>query len=977
MATTVTQNTFLSVYKDDFRDSDHYHRILFNNGRALQARELTQMQTIIQSELSKLAGFVFKEGGIFNTSYGSLNSGYNAINYVKVNSLPAGYDLLIGQDITNTAGVRATIKAIVPATGSDNNTLLIRYVSTNNLANAVTSTPKLFEANNILSYNTGSISGTMSVQAINTVENPATGKGSMIEVPQFNSYVAGHLVMVEAQSLVISKYNSQPTVTIGFKLNEQVITAIDNIALYDNSGTTPNLTSPGADRYKISLTLIDQANVVAGDTFYPVYQIIKGEARALQSKDNLLNELGTILNSRTDNITGDFIVRKNPNGMFDLEVAADSDADYLQYKISGGTAFVKGNRIEKSTGETLRVAKARDLTNDIDTKTNEFVAARYGNYFLADSCYGLIGGISTLASVNLYNAVDRGGAVVGTARVRNIDEFDNAYRLHVFDLTFNSTYGLANVRSIGSGAANYANISPIQGRYDLNDRDENSLLFPMPRGRVQEITSVSMAVAKVYSDTTDGSGVATFSTGSSNIFIDNENWIVSADADGELFSPPTVASGIGTTAVTVSGLPTSAAVKMLGYETISAVRKTKTLSANTTQTLTLSGREFTLNKTDIYTFVSVVDNTTSEDITYKFILDNGQRDNFYTVGSGRLKSGASVPSGTITVTYKYFNHSAGDYFGGKPSYPDVEYENVPVHTTTNGREYRLTDVIDVRPIKNNTGANFTGTGAVIESIPRNTSLITIGTAKYWESRVDVITLSPEGQLLVYSGNTTRDAISPNNIPNQTMKLHEITLKPYTTDNKDLLSTKYGTFGYQMGDIERLENRISNLEVAVTLTTAELQTIQTAVPDPLDATLPDRVKLGLTADGFSNNLQSAVIDNDYRAHISRAWNTVSVVNFRRDLPLYYDSDLSLNTIIKGATVWPKYTEQVMINQNVASKAINVNQFEISRSVGAGYLTPDIDTWTVRKKVDNKYQVQSATSFVASGTYTVASQGEQNS
>ena len=68
---------------------------------------------------------------------------------------------------------------------------------------------------------------------------------------------------------------------------------------------------------------------------------------------------------------------------------------------------------------------------------------------------------------------------------------------------------------------------------------------------------------------------------------------------------------------------------------------------------------------------------------------------------------------------------------------------------------------------------------------------------------------------------------------------------------------------------------------------------------------------------------------------------------------------------------------MINQNVASKAINVNQFEISRSVGAGYLTPDIDTWTVRKKVDNKYQVQSATSFVASGTYTVASQGEQNS
>jgi hypothetical protein len=976
MATTVTQSTFLSQYNDDFRDSDHYHRILFNNGRALQARELTQSQTIIQSELAKLAGFVFKEGGIFNTSYGSLNSGFNAINYIKVNSLPVGYDLLVGEDIINSAGIIATIKAVIPATGSDNNTLLIRYVSANNNVNSNTLTPSGFESNNVLTYNTGNISGTLTVQSTNTVNNPSSGKGSFIEVPQFNTFVAGHLIMVEAQSLVISKYDAQPTVTIGFKLTEQIITSSDNIALYDNSGTTPNLTSPGADRYKILLTLIDQQNVIAGETFYPVYKIIKGEVRALQSKDNLLNELGTILNSRTDNITGDFIVRHNANGHLDLEVAADSDYGYLQYKISGGTAFVKGNRIEKSTGETLRVAKARDLTNDIDTKTNEFVAARYGNYFLADSCYGLIGGISTLASVNLYAAVNRGGAVVGTARIRNIDEFDNAYRLHVFDLTFNSTYGLANVRSIGSGAADYANISPIQGRYDLNDRDENSLLFPMPRGRVQEISNVSMTVAKVYSDTTDGSGVATFNTGSSNIFVDNENWIVSADADGELFSPPTVASGIGTTAVTVSGLPTSAAVKMLGYESISAVRKTKILT-NRTETLSLSGRDFILSRSDIYTFVSVVDDITSEDITYKFIFDNGQRDNFYTMGGGRLKSGTTVPSGTVTVIYKYFSHSAGDYFGGKPSFPDVEYENVPIHTTTNGREYRLTDVIDVRPIKNTTGANFTGTGAVIESIPRNTSLITIGTVKYWEPRVDVITLNPEGQLLIYSGNTARDAIGPNNIPNQTMKLHEIILNPYTIDNKDLLSTKYGTFGYQMGDIERLENRISNLEVAVTLTTSELQTIQTAVPDPLDATLPDRVKLGLTADGFSNNLQSAVIDNDYRANISRSWNVLTVANFRRDLPLYYDSDLSLNTIIKGATVWPKYTEQVMINQNVASKAININQFEISRSVGAGYLTPDIDTWTVRKKVDNKYQVQSATSFVASGTYTVASQGEQNS
>ena len=57
MSTDLTKNTFSSTYKDDFLDSDNYHRILFNSGRALQARELTQLQTITQSEISRMNMF--------------------------------------------------------------------------------------------------------------------------------------------------------------------------------------------------------------------------------------------------------------------------------------------------------------------------------------------------------------------------------------------------------------------------------------------------------------------------------------------------------------------------------------------------------------------------------------------------------------------------------------------------------------------------------------------------------------------------------------------------------------------------------------------------------------------------------------------------------------------------------------------------------------------------------------------------------
>ena len=56
------KSTFETTYKDDFDSSDNFHRILFNSGRALQARELTQMQTIIQEEIARFGRNIFKEG---------------------------------------------------------------------------------------------------------------------------------------------------------------------------------------------------------------------------------------------------------------------------------------------------------------------------------------------------------------------------------------------------------------------------------------------------------------------------------------------------------------------------------------------------------------------------------------------------------------------------------------------------------------------------------------------------------------------------------------------------------------------------------------------------------------------------------------------------------------------------------------------------------------------------------------------------
>jgi len=678
MASTVSQNTFLSTYNDDYRDSDHYHRILFNNGRALQARELTQMQTIIQSELARLGEYIFKEGAIFDTNYGALSSGFQALGFVKVLTLPTGYDLLVGNILTNADNVTALVKAVIPATSTDPATILVRYISSNNETSADTAAgPKTFNPSNVLSYDTGDISGSLTVQTTNTAANPATGRGSFIEIPQFNTFVHGHLVMAEAQSLVIDKYSARPTGTIGFKVTEEVITATDNIALYDNSGSTPNLTAPGADRYKISITLALQSDVLATDTFHPLVKLNQGIVTTLKTRDNTLNQIGTLLAGRTNDISGNFIVHDAPQGRFDIQVSDDSDADYLRLQFRGGVAFIDGERVVRDNKvPPIRIAKPRADPDDIQQKSNEFISASYGNYFPADTMKGLVGKVENLTKVNLYNQpfnssgsqpvsvnmadvanelqkhnvglqskfttvfetldgsgfkygdVDNSGSVtstdalavlayaegidsdslvasydsatnlsiagriksnlqqnsvierayssaaIGTARLRNIDEYDDEFRLHAFDIAMDSdgngyTYGIKDVRAVGdtnSSSVNYANLSTINGKYDLQDRSNNNLLFPLLRARVQETSNLVMTIRKIYTDTTNSSGVGTFSTGSSNTFADPEQWIVAVDSSGEVFSPPTV-SGTPTTSATVTGLPTSSDVTMLAYET--------------------------------------------------------------------------------------------------------------------------------------------------------------------------------------------------------------------------------------------------------------------------------------------------------------------------------------------------------------------------------------------------------------------------
>ena len=106
---------------------------------------------------------------------------------------------------------------------------------------------------------------------------------------------------------------------------------------------------------------------------------------------------------------------------------------------------------------------------------------------------------------------------------------------------------------------------------------------------------------------------------------------------------------------------------------------------------------------------------TDTDITHRYKLDTGQRDNLYDIASIELKDNEPVPTGSLRIEYFYLQHGTdgqqaatyriNDYIS-VDSYPIGDtvdgfaftYEDIPTYTTSTGEKLRLSDCIDFRPV---------------------------------------------------------------------------------------------------------------------------------------------------------------------------------------------------------------------------------------------------------------------------------------
>ena len=123
----------LSPYYDDFSKSKNFHRILFRPAFAVQARELTQSQTILQNQIEQLSDHIFEHGAMVIPGQTALDKEYG---FIKVGSTFSSADVELyrtefeGTLITGqTTGVVAKVVGTVAVSGSDPLTLFVKYTS--------------------------------------------------------------------------------------------------------------------------------------------------------------------------------------------------------------------------------------------------------------------------------------------------------------------------------------------------------------------------------------------------------------------------------------------------------------------------------------------------------------------------------------------------------------------------------------------------------------------------------------------------------------------------------------------------------------------------------------------------------------------------------------------------------------------------------------------------------------------------------
>ena len=424
------QKTNLNVapYYDDFAQDKNFYKVLFRPGYSIQARELTQLQSVLQSQIESFGKYAFKQGELVIPGEVGLNTKLPFVKLSSVSEIPTNvdgsivykkYDItqLKGQQLKGlTSGVIATVIEASIATDTAADVVFVNYTTSGDAGNEDTfrqgETLEVVDGVNtplMVVGTDGSVLPTsISITDPDTgvsssLTSDAMGFASAVKVEEGIYFVNGYFVRNASQLLIVDKYYNQPSAKVGFKIVESLVSAESDASLYDNSIGSSNYSAPGADRLKIALTLVQyEYNATTDKNFIQLLTIKSGavQSQVVQTDYNLLENT---LARRTYDESGDYVVddfsvdvrefyQTGGNlGVYPLNSISNTvnglttteAADKLVTSIGPGKAYVKGYEIVNKETKYLTIGKARETLDrsDIRLKTSGLPTYKVNNVY--------------------------------------------------------------------------------------------------------------------------------------------------------------------------------------------------------------------------------------------------------------------------------------------------------------------------------------------------------------------------------------------------------------------------------------------------------------------------------------------------------------------------------------------------------------------------------------------------------------------
>ena len=993
MATTKVKNYNVSPYFDDYDETKGYQRILFKPGVAVQARELTQLQTALQAQIDRHGRYAFKDGSRVVDGKVSLNLEHD---FIKIESTfthssqgalntDTYLSEFVGSTITGTTntGNQVTAKVIgfSAAEGSDPNTLFIVYTA----SGGSNKTVQTFAGAEEFVSDTNTTSGTVRHGKLKANSDTPTGQGSVINIESGVYFIAGNFIFVPAGSLILDKYTNTPNYIVGLTVTETLAGTAADSTLNDNATGTPNFAAPGADRYKIATALVKEPLSLASrttDSYIALATIEDGVIQIDESDKTGPTELGRRLARRTFEESGDYSVdpimlnirehlddEAGNGGLFTS--SNGGSADKLAIGVEPAIAYVKGFRNEHFSTQYVAVDKPRglDATNNVNFAATQVRMGAFVKLSLTN--------LNGLPDIDTFRTLDlksgsSGNPTIGTARARGLDIVGNSShaKLYLFDIrmtgsnTFNDVRKVAQTDS-GSPAtqAFAADILTTSGQALLEDTGNSSLVYKLPFDAIKTLNETGtqstdniIKIREHFKATTNGSGQVTFTVSGTGIVFSDTTLNVLSVVGGQTLLTNGVSGGSNTYTVDASSTTTSlvinTGVNNAACELIATVQKqvdekTKTRNNNSTKTgaVSSSDRTLSLGKADIIRIVSVVD-ANSVNITDRFTLDNGQRDTFYDHGKVILKPGFPVPAGDVTVTFDFYSHGAGNYLT-VDSYPTSDYGSIGTFNSSRDGVVELRDCIDFRPTLSDNGTTFVDTGGSISQAP-NTNHNVTSEITYYMPRVDKLYVDKVGVYKIQTGVPSDNPEVPG-VPDDAMGVYDIELRPYVYKLSDVKPQIVDNRRFTMSDIGKLDKRVKNLEYYVSLSLLEQEAADAHI---VDSNGLSRFKNGFLVDSFRGHQVADATNADLDISMDKR-NGIARPRFdERNTNLVRKSGDSGTVVVNGSLATMKRASTAEVDyatQPYASQFVNVNPYNVFDWTGIVELSPDSDEW---KDVDTR-------------------------